>query len=45
MAAMILALRTLRDVDIEYPLEHLAKAQAHRRRGMGRVSVNRCSVS
>jgi len=31
----------LRDVDIEYPLEQLGKAQAHRRRGMGRVSVNR----
>jgi hypothetical protein len=38
------ALRTLRDVDIEYPLEQLGKAQAHRRRGMGRVSVNRYSV-
>ena len=30
-----------RDVDIEYPLERLGKAQAPRRRGMGRVSVNR----
>ena len=45
MAAMIVKVsphsRTLRDVDIEYPLEQLGKAPAHRRRGMGRVSVNR----
>ena len=32
-------------VDLEHPLEQLGKAQAHRRRGMGRVSVNRCSVN
>ena len=35
------ALRTLRDVGIEYPLEQLGKAQARRRPGMRRVSVNR----
>jgi len=39
------ALETLFNIDIEYPFEQPGPADARRRRGMGRVSVNLCGVS